>query len=122
MDTEKQHAEAMDHDSNTPSDKAIKNGQGTVQIAQESWASVPQRKPVPLAKGPRTEPAAVNAGTTDARPIADSPKRLWPFGLGGFNFRAQRRSRKFLIIGIVAAVLLIALIIGLAVGLTVGKK
>lgn len=122
MDTEKQHADAMDHDSNTLSDKTTKNGQGAVPNVQESWASVPKRKPVPLAKGPRTEPAAVNAGTTDARPSADAHKRLWPFGLGGFSFRAQRRSRKFLIIGIVAAVLLIALIIGLAVGLTVGKK
>lgn len=111
----------MDHDSNTPSDKAIKNGQGAAQ-AQEPWASVPKRKPVPLAKGPTTEPAVVNAGTTDARPSADVHKRLWPFGRGGFGSRAQRRSRKVLIIGIVAAVLLIALIIGLAVGLTVGKK
>ncbi|KAJ5204320.1 uncharacterized protein N7498_005199 [Penicillium cinerascens] len=122
MDTEKQHADAMDHNSNTPSDEAIKNGQGAVQGAQEPWASVPKRKPVPLAKGPRTESAAVNAGTAVARPSADAPKRVWPFGLGGFSFRAQRRSRKFLIIGVVAAVLLIALIIGLAVGLTVGKK
>lgn len=117
------------------SDSTIANDQ-PVQ-AQEPWASVPKRKPLPLTKGPKamSESAAVNAGagagagaeieTKHVTPSTDTHntgKRAWPFSLAGFNFRAQRRSRKFLIIGIAAAVLLVALIIGLAVGLTVGKK
>jgi hypothetical protein len=112
-------------ESTAMSDKAMQNGQLPVQTSQESWATVPKRKPVPLAKGPSdAEATAVNAGTKDARASADAPKRVCPFSLSdfSFSFRAQRRSRKFLIIGIVAAVLLIVLIIGLAVGLTVGEK
>ncbi|KAJ5331245.1 hypothetical protein N7476_001028 [Penicillium atrosanguineum] len=128
MDTENHHNLTSD---STMSDKTIANDQ-SVQT-QESWASVPKRKPLPLTKDPEAIPesAAVNAGTgvgtgkENATPSADahpSGKRAWPFSLAGCNFRAQKRSRNFLIIGIVAAVLLIALIIGLAVGLTVGKK
>lgn len=108
----------------TMSDKTIANDQPGQ--AQESWASVPKRKPLPLTQDPEAsvEPAA-GAGTKDTTPSANAPnfgKRAWPLGLAGFSFRAQKRSRKFLIIGIIAAILLIALIVGLAVGLTVGKK
>lgn len=108
----------------TMSDKTIANGQPGQ--AQESWASVPKRKPLPLTQDPEAsvEPAA-GAGTKDTTQSANAPnlgKRAWPLGLAGFSFRAQKRSRKFLIIGIIAAILLIALIVGLAVGLTVGKK
>jgi len=109
MDTEKQQHDPTMDDSTIIAEETSRNDQ------IPSWASVPKRKPVPLAKG-LTASEPVNAGATRA-----DHKRVWPFGLGGSRFRAQTRPHKFLIIAI-AAVLLIALIIGLAVGLTVGKK
>ncbi|KAJ5677206.1 uncharacterized protein N7477_002839 [Penicillium maclennaniae] len=134
MDTEYHHDLTSD---STMSDKTIATDP-PVQ-AQEPWASVPRRKPLPLTKGPETfsgsaavddglatgneaETGAENKHGTLSADAHISSKRVWPFSLSGSRLRIQRRSRKFLVIGIVAAVLLLALIIGLAVGLTVGKK
>lgn len=94
------------------------------QIAQDTWATVPKRKPVPPATAANNAETA-KAVTTDEKHLrsnAHLEKRALPIlGFGGLRFKSARRSRKIVIIGIVAAVLLIALVIGLAVGLTVGR-
>ncbi|KAJ5180599.1 hypothetical protein N7492_003809 [Penicillium capsulatum] len=64
------------------------------------WAAMPQRKPV--------------ATTTSKPEAAQFPLTTWAWS------RLSSRSRRYLLIGLVAA--LLALTIGLAVGLTVGKK
>lgn len=74
--------------------------------APGSWASMPQRKPAPTATIAQSE-------ATQEIPHATRTKWTWS--------SLSSRSRKLLIIGLVA-ILLVALIIGLAVGLTVGKK
>ncbi|KAJ5577999.1 uncharacterized protein N7459_006963 [Penicillium hispanicum] len=94
------------------------------QHAPDSWSSMPKRKPVPA--GPPVLGAATTAapvGSTNAKPGSHGQRSawLWP-SASVFHLPAHPRSRRYLIIGIVAAIVGIALIIGLAVGLTVGKK
>lgn len=95
------------------------------QNAQDNWATMPKRKPVatPSTTAPSSA-APITAAATDKEHVQPSTyraKRTWPlFELGGFDFKSQKRSRKIIIIGILA-IALIALIIGLAVGLTVGR-
>lgn len=90
--------------------------------AQDPRASVPKRKPVPVAPAPSAvaaveQPAQAQNFQPSNRPTYKAPL----FGIPAW-FAAQKRSRKYLIVGIIAGVIAIALIIGLAVGLTVGKK
>lgn len=84
---------------NAEDETATKNAPG-------SWASMPQRKPVPTTTSADSEATQESSHATRAK---------WTWS------SLSSRSRKLLIIGLVA-VLLVALIIGLAVGLTVGKK
>lgn len=80
---------------------------------------MPKRKPVPSATAAIGSPSAM-AGTAGYGHNHSGKKRTWPL-LGGFTLKSQRQSRKILILGIVAAVLLIAVIIGVAVGMTIAK-
>lgn len=115
--------------SNT-TDMSSENNATVAQAAQDSWGSMPKRKPVPTATAviESEEAASGQTSLTNDKPAASSTKKTWlpttwlPAGGLGFWFASQKRSRKFLIIGIGAGIVLIALIIGLAVGLTVGKK
>lgn len=96
------------------------------QSAQNSWDSMPKRKPVPGTTTAAIDSEEAASGQTSVMndKITPSTKRtVWlPAGGLGLWFASQKRPRKILIIGIGAGILLIALIIGLAVGLTVGKK
>lgn len=102
---------------------SLKHNNDHAPYTQDSWASMPKRKPIPSAIAPAgAQPAIPLAEAQQARPSAHGQKRTLPLGFAGLKLKWQRRSRNLLIIGIVVAVLLIALIIGLAVGLTVGKR
>ncbi|CEO58778.1 Putative Riboflavin aldehyde-forming enzyme [Penicillium brasilianum] len=100
------------------------------QAAQDTWGSMPKRKPVPATTAAieSGEAASGQTSLTNDKPAASSTKKTWlpaawlPAGGLGLWFASQKRSRKLLIIGIGAGIVLIALIIGLAVGLTVGNK
>jgi hypothetical protein len=86
---------------------------------------MPKRKPVP-ATAAALDSEGTASGQTSVTDDKFSPSkkiRTWlPAGGLAVWFSSQKRSRKILIVGIGAGILLIALIIGLAVGLTVGKK
>lgn len=122
------HSPAMELESSTSMnhDTICRDGHSQyAQNAYDSWGTVPKRKPVPAPSATAamgTELAT--PATTDKEHIQSSAyhkKRNWPLlGLAGFSFKSQKRSRKIIIIAILAIVL-IALIIGLAVGLTVGR-
>ena len=94
------------------------------QTAPDSWVSMPKRKPVPsapavaIAAAP-SEPKKGWEPKSNSKGRNDSGSKWLPFLP---YLQTKPRSRKFLLIGIVAAVMLIALIVGLAVGLTVGRK
>lgn len=93
--------------------------------AQDNWATMPKRKPIPapLASAPISA-APITEAATDKEHVQPSTyrtKRTWhSLYLSVFDLKSQRRPRKVIIIGIIA-IALIALIIGLAVGLTVGR-
>ncbi|KAJ5091985.1 hypothetical protein NUU61_006855 [Penicillium alfredii] len=112
----------MDPDVPDPNSTAQNN---PASHAQGHWARVPQRKPVPLSTTVASTGGATNEvvpeGAKEGKTSASTSTRIWPFPSLS-SLAARRRTRLFMIIGIVIAVLLIALIIGLAVGLTVGKK
>ncbi|KAJ6013427.1 hypothetical protein N7540_008018 [Penicillium herquei] len=93
--------------------------------------AVPKRKPLPSTTvAPDTEAASdqVSDQVSDQAPTSQNPtgekaSHKTPFfGPVIAWWTLQKRSRKYLYIGLVVALILIALIIGLAVGLTVGKK
>ncbi|GLI73796.1 hypothetical protein PoHVEF18_002025 [Penicillium ochrochloron] len=96
------------------------------QPAQPSWDSMPKRKPVPGATSAAIdseESASGQTSVTSDKIASPEKKKTWlPAGGLAVWFASQKRSRKILIIGIGAGILLLALMIGLAVGLTVGKK
>jgi len=95
------------------------------QHVQDSWGAMPKRKPVPATVTALDSEGTASGQTsvTDGKFAPSKKIRTWlPAGGLGLWFRSQTRSRKILIIGIGAGIVLIALIIGLAVGLTVGKK
>ncbi|KAJ5449991.1 uncharacterized protein N7458_006440 [Penicillium daleae] len=101
------------------------NNAPVAQPAQDSWGTIPKRKPVPTTTAAIEEAASASGQTSltnDKLPPSNRKKTWLPAGGLGLWFTSQKRSRKFLIIGIGAGILLLALIIGLAVGLTVGKK
>lgn len=112
---------AMELPTGTTSDGT--NGQVQGQNDRNSRTALPKRKPVPPVVAPsKTEFAVVEpASNKRVYPSAGREKSFWPFSGSPWGTFGQTRSRKYLIIGIVAAVLLLALIIGLAVGLTSGK-
>jgi hypothetical protein len=111
-------------------DMSSENHAPVAEAAQDSWGSMPKRKPVPTTTAAieSGEAASGQTSLTNDKPATPFNKKtlfpstwLPPGGLGLW-FASQKRSRKFLIIGIGAGIVLIALIIGLAVGLTVGKR
>lgn len=88
---------------------------------------MPKRKPVPGATTTAAieseESASGQTSMTSDKVVSPGKKMTWlPAGGLAVWFASQNRSRKILIVGIGAGILLLALIIGLAVGLTVGKK
>lgn len=102
------------------------NNASVAQPAQNPWDSMPKRKPVPGATTAAIDSRESAFGQTSVssdKVASPEKKKTWiPTGGLAVWFASQKRSRKILIIGIGAGILLIALIIGLAVGLTVGKK
>ena len=79
---------------------------------QNFSATVPKRKPVPIASGETYENGdGVKNNQTNSRAI---PQWL--------DWRQFSRRRRIIVAGAIIAIILIALIIGLAVGLTVGNK
>jgi hypothetical protein len=107
-------------------DMTSDNNASVAQSAQNSWDSMPKRKPVPRAITAAIDSEESASGQTSVTSDKITPpgkKTTWlPAGGLAVWFASQKRSRKILIIGIGVGTLLIALIIGLAVGLTVGKK
>ncbi|KAJ5752597.1 hypothetical protein N7520_009514 [Penicillium odoratum] len=94
----------------------------TAQDATKPWASMPHRKPVPPA-APDNEAATSDSQVPETKNVVSEQKQKWPLVAPiVIWWTSQKRSRKFLFIGSIIAILLIALIIGLAVGLTVGKN
>ena len=102
------------------------NNASVSQPAQTTWDSMPKRKPVPGATNAAigSEESASGQTSVTSDKIASPEKRNTWLPAGGLTlwFASQKRSRKILIVGIGAGIILLALIIGLAVGLTVGKK
>lgn len=87
-----------------------------------SGPTVPKRKPVPIASAPGTETAAQQPAHQSQTLQYSKTARKQPFFSIPAWFASQKRSRKYLILGIIGGIVAVALIIGLAVGLTVGKK
>lgn len=113
---------AMEHPTEMTPDAT--NAQPHGQIDKDPRTAMPKRKPVPSVIPPKKSEFAVVEPTSNEEipPSGRHKQSIWPlFGFSGRSFSSQTRLRKFLIIGAVAAILLIVLIIGLAVGLTRGK-
>ena len=84
--------------------------------------SMPKRKPLPW-QVPAPNPESnvnITGSTPKTQRIGTSLGALFSFDW--YRYASQRKKRRFLIIGAIAILLLLALIIGLSVGLTVGKK
>lgn len=90
--------------------------------AQSTWASMSRRKPLPApVAATDAEAAHKEIGTeTKSKRFGTSLGALLSFNW--YRYASKSQKRKFLIIGAVIIVALLALIIGLAVGLTVNKK
>ncbi|KAJ5491230.1 hypothetical protein N7539_002797 [Penicillium diatomitis] len=105
----------------------LAHGEPVAQSTQDSWASMPKRKPIPAAAAAVEPPQTVSDQERQPEPKVElntvqtnKPR----FSAGGMAiwWASQRRSRKVLLAGIGAGLLVIALVIGLSVGLTRGKN
>lgn len=90
--------------------------------AQSTWASMPRRKPLPAPVAATDAEAAHKEIGTESKPKGFGASLGALLSFNWYRYGSKSQKRKFLIIGAVIVVALLALIIGLAVGLTVNKK